>query len=128
MKERFTFRRFSAAMLLALFGLSLLSPLFGSERQSNLPACCRREGRHHCAGITAPGSGPALQSNAKCPMYPGVAPGTIPGCAYIPAVATAALVLPAHPARHDSNDLPFLFSSNDPAHGKRGPPVSFSAV
>ena len=39
-------RRVPAILLLAVFSFSLISPaLFASETESNLPACCRRDGK-----------------------------------------------------------------------------------
>jgi hypothetical protein len=63
--------------LLLLFSLPLISPLLaltaGSE--ANLPACCRRNGAHHCTSMTRspqlPGSGVSLSTIPQpCPAYP----------------------------------------------------------
>lgn len=68
-----TMRRVSALLLIALFSFSLISPaLFASNADANLPACCRREGKHHCAMIAVASnssSGPALQAT-RCPFFP----------------------------------------------------------
>jgi hypothetical protein len=43
-------RRAPAALLLILLSLPLIAPLFASAPdESQLPACCRRNGKHHCA-------------------------------------------------------------------------------
>jgi hypothetical protein len=51
-------------------------PLALSGSLSDLPACCRREGKHHCSmGATngAPSSGPAAAAQTeKCPLFPGI--------------------------------------------------------
>jgi hypothetical protein len=65
-------RRAMAILMVAFFSLTLISPaLFASNKDSNLPACCRRSGLHHCtAGNQADSSsGPALQQG-RCPVYP----------------------------------------------------------
>jgi hypothetical protein len=65
-------RRILAITLLIAFGSPLVLPLFAAplDPQHNLPACCRRNGAHHCNGLMASaGSGPALQS-PPCPNYP----------------------------------------------------------
>ncbi len=65
-------RRISAVLLLVLFGVSLLAPAFASEADSNLPACCRRAGKHHCSMAARSGSpqnGPGFAANTVCPLY-----------------------------------------------------------
>jgi len=43
-----TARSVSAALLLAIFGFSLITPaLSASDPESKLPPCCRRTGKHH---------------------------------------------------------------------------------
>jgi hypothetical protein len=42
-------RRSIAISLLLLFGLMPIAPLFAPDADANLPACCRRNGKHHCA-------------------------------------------------------------------------------
>ena len=48
-------RRLLALVLLAVFALPLASPLLalGPGGDAGLPACCRREGKHHCAMTAA---------------------------------------------------------------------------
>lgn len=43
-------RKVVAILLLAVFGLPLLSSAaLGQDAEAGLPACCRRAGAHHCA-------------------------------------------------------------------------------
>jgi hypothetical protein len=123
-------RRFSAILLLLLFGLSLLSPLLGSDGGTSLPACCRRAGQHHCSGtVSDPASGPVLLSSGRCPSYPaGFTIGTLAGFAGVPAIAGAAILLAAELAACDSFELLVLSSLSDRAHAKRGPPCSLSLI
>jgi len=70
-------RRFSSIVLLLLFSFPLISSVFALVASSdvNLPACCRRNGAHHCAGtMRAPeSSGPAFSAiPQRCPAYPAV--------------------------------------------------------
>ncbi len=71
-------RKFLSILLLAAFALPFLSPLlaFGSDGEVNLPACCRRAGKHHCAMTMAESqadAGTHLSTLAeKCPCPPAV--------------------------------------------------------
>ena len=64
-------RQVTASLLAAFFSLTLISPaLFAADPDSNLPACCRRSGHHHCTNTNQDTSaGPALQQ-ARCSVYP----------------------------------------------------------
>jgi hypothetical protein len=41
-------RRVISLSLMMLFSWILIAPLFASDSDANLPACCRRNGAHHC--------------------------------------------------------------------------------
>jgi hypothetical protein len=43
------FRRLVASSLFVFLAAPFLLPLGIPNRESNLPACCRRDGKHHCA-------------------------------------------------------------------------------
>lgn len=66
-------RRILASLLLVLFGFSLIAPAtFASNADAKLPACCRRDGKHHCSMTASRAelpSGPAAQA-AKCASFP----------------------------------------------------------
>jgi hypothetical protein len=67
-------RRILAISLLLLFSVTLISPLFAlsTDAGGNLPACCRRNGTHHCALMTGEQS-QGIQFSAlqqRCPAYP----------------------------------------------------------
>ena len=67
-------RRLSASVLLALFSFTLIGGAVLADSGSQLPECCRRDGKHHCSTprmATAPASGPAVQSERViCPSFP----------------------------------------------------------
>ena len=72
-------RRALSTVLLLLFSLPLISPLFALAADSgvNLPACCRRNGAHHCArtihSTESSSSGFAVSAiPQQCPAYPAV--------------------------------------------------------
>jgi hypothetical protein len=122
-------RHLSAILLLIVFSLSPIAPLLGADDDSNLPACCRRGGKHHCSMIRHSGSssdsveGAALNNNGRCPSYPGFAPGTFPIVAGVAPAAASAAVLAARRASCRSFELRVLSSLRLRAHSKRGPPV-----
>jgi hypothetical protein len=73
-------RRLLALSLLLLFSFPLVSPLFALSTTSdaNLPACCRRNGVHHCQMKLQQSTAAAHQTtlttiSTKCPLYPGSA-------------------------------------------------------
>jgi hypothetical protein len=72
-----TVRRVLSFVLLLLFSLPLISPLLaltvGSD--ANLPACCRRNGAHHCTRMTRPTASSGVTLSAipqHCPAFPAV--------------------------------------------------------
>ena len=116
-------RRLWAIFLLTFLGVSLISPAVSADSDSNLPACCRRFGKHHCSVSVNPSSGPTVRS-AVCPSFPGAAaPGIVRGAFGL--ILTASLFflfvsrpLPANVVRGAA--WAFLGGS----HRKRGPPIS----
>jgi hypothetical protein len=69
-------RRAWAAILVVLFSFPLIAPAFASgPDDAQLPACCRRNGRHHCAmqmAEVALGNIPSrsVTLSEKCPYAP----------------------------------------------------------
>jgi hypothetical protein len=73
-------QRLLALSLLLLFSFPLVSPLLALSTSSdaNLPACCRRNGVHHCQMKVQQSNTSAHQTTVitvsmKCPFYPGSA-------------------------------------------------------
>jgi len=117
--------------MILLFWLGPLSVLLQADDESNLPACCRRHGMHHCAMAAAtngsrfvrPGSLPQAAPPSHCPMYPG---------------SSAASTVPVYALLAPAAGLPVLLAqSHSPAAGRavarqsqlrtranRGPPAS----
>ncbi len=72
-----TVRRALSLVLLALFSLPLISPALAlaAGSDANLPACCRRNGAHHCTMKLPPSSTAGTNLSAipqHCPAYPAV--------------------------------------------------------
>jgi hypothetical protein len=67
-------RRLLAISLLLLFSLPLIAPLFALQADGGgtLPACCRRNGTHHCS-MQMPGKLQGMHLSAvreRCPANP----------------------------------------------------------
>jgi len=71
-------RRPLAILLVLFFALGPLQGVLQASDESRLPACCRRNGAHHCAMgqdmlaalERAIGSTPAFTAPATCPSFP----------------------------------------------------------
>jgi hypothetical protein len=118
--------RFLASLLLALFGFSLISPALLADADSNLPACCRRAGVHHCLLTNRAPTGPAFNV-ARCPNFPGVR--AVPAAAKLAGlVQTSRAVFAStvsHPTTHAQSEALYRISYNR-AGQKRGPPIFLS--
>jgi hypothetical protein len=123
-------RRLLAISLLLLFNFSLISPLFalGANTGTNLPACCRRSGAHHCSmGVERRGQlageagAKAPTIRERCPYLPKVL--SVMSTAHFVLHATSAVfagvvTLPASvPQAREKRHLTL-----DRSHLKRGPP------
>jgi hypothetical protein len=124
-------RRSPAILLLALFSFSLLSPgFFGSDPDANLPACCRRDGKHHCSltlGSGASQSGRGFHANNKCPFYPPVVLTSGGSSRGYVAPSTSPVVPDNGGALRTERGLSTPHTFRIVAHRKRGPP-SFSLI
>jgi hypothetical protein len=67
-------RRLLSLVLLAAFLLPMAAPLLalGQDPEANLPACCRRHGKHHCAMLIEmqKRADQASYIGAICPHFP----------------------------------------------------------
>jgi hypothetical protein len=118
-------RRLLAILLLAAFGLPTVAPLLAQTQDPdrNLPACCRRNGTHHCALSIAAQSNNAPIVSTRCPAFPQHA-------------AVASLTPAAFLATHPSIELPITAQSaatraeaqrrlfRERTHRTRGPPTN----
>jgi len=133
-------RRILSILLLISLGLgpgatalsaSVLSGLAaawtGNVDESRLPACCRRNGKHHCAmgsqdGSPSSNSETSVSANDSCPYMPHALASTAPVSAALVATAsgTIPLAIEAH-AVHACEAAPTV--SNRRNWPKRGPPA-----
>lgn len=112
--------------LLVLFSLTLIFPFLSATETNPLPACCRRDGKHHCTMMMSPNAtSPALGGiGEKCP-YP--LHGTVAahpnelGC---PAGQFFHAEVLSHPALHAQTVAQRRISFSR-TRQKRGPPALF---
>jgi hypothetical protein len=118
-------RRLLAISLLTLFALPFALPLFAnSASDANLPVCCRRDGKHHCAAMVVGRSQSTSMRTVgeKCPYS--IAP---PAILVLPSFrpSTAASIFAAivqHPAAAPQIEAQWRISF-DRSRQKRGPPA-----
>jgi hypothetical protein len=123
-------RRASTFALLAAIGFSLIAPGVLLDAASDLPACCRRNGAHHCTmnlDEAAANSVMSVQAIRQiCPSFP-VAIAS-PTCANLalprPSAAVFAALL-SHPSIQSQTEAHYRVSFST-SHQKRGPPAILS--
>jgi len=122
-------RRFLSILLMAVIGLPMTAPLFAasSYSASSVPACCRKNGKHHCMGGMEMNS----RTDSKTALH---APEG--ACPYAPAVlamlhhdtfatVTQTVIMTALQS-HDAviaQSESSLRISRDRSRQKRGPPI-----
>ncbi len=120
-------RRYLAIALAVIFGYTLIAPALALGGSSQLPACCRRDGKHHCSMIMetsgAESASRERQIDApplRCPLFPSAT-----------APSHAVAFVPAHAASFAGTAPPSaIFSSIEAGRRvsaergfrKRGPP------
>jgi len=120
-------RRALSVLLLIVMSFPLLAGGFVSAQ--DVPACCRRDGRHHCASMTADAesNGPAVAAvQTKCPCYPKAAST---GASRLTSVAcTKSIELAPQAESAGLGDCRFAFSPSFAidSEQKRGPPSRFN--
>ncbi|HTB96421.1 MAG TPA: hypothetical protein VK716_05400 [Terracidiphilus sp.] len=121
-------RRLFSLVLVLFFGLGPLAPALAGQDDTNLPACCRRHGAHHCAmsGDTpfqqAESPAPSFTAPSHCPRYPAHLAANL-------APAFGLIAFHASPASSSrTHRIPSLQSSplvlTIPQLSSRGPPTS----
>jgi hypothetical protein len=120
-------RRALALFLLLVFSFPLIAPALLADALSNLPECCRRGGKHHCAmGLDdgESGQGSAFRSTQpKCPCYPGAL--ATPMGEYAATLKSSVAIpgaLVSHPAIQVQTEAGYRISLGRSAQ-KRGPPL-----
>ena len=124
-------RRTLGFVLTALLSYPLIAPFILASEDSNLPACCRRNGQHHCsmgADTLMDGAGPATgvafhAAVSRCPDYP-VATGSSAESKFLATSDSQAIfaAIVSHPAVQAQTEARYRVSFSR-SHHKRGPPA-----
>lgn len=118
-------RRIPAILLLGLFSFSLIEPALVAGDDSKLPACCRRDGQHHCA-MTGESSAGGAVVQALCAAFPKT--GATPAYAKLAGIRPEQWIFGqsvGHPAGYVQTQALFHVSFSR-ARQKRGPPALLS--
>jgi hypothetical protein len=125
-------RKLIAIALLTVFGLPVASPLFAltPKSEGNLPACCRRNGEHHCMMSMAERDRLESHESAfsapldKCPYCPAAILSIHHPVGFVPPARQVIYAgLASHPAGVAQAECKRRIS-RDRARSKRGPPIS----
>jgi hypothetical protein len=125
-------RRLLSILLLAVFGLPVVSPLFAlsATEVTRLPACCRRDGKHHCVASAAERSNSMLREtqfggpSEKCPCCPLAVAAKHNELLALPIADAVFASLGGHPSGVAQTES-MRRISRDRSRQKRGPPVAF---
>lgn len=121
-------RRVFSILLILVFGLGPLSATLQARDDRTLPACCRRNGAHHCsmavqmAAMTPASRQPAFTVPLSCPDYPGARPLLITAVHAVLAAAVSQPGLMVHPLLPAAGQTSAL-SLPSRKHAGRGPPT-----
>jgi len=124
-------RRLLSIFLLAVFGLPLVLPLFalGQDADAGLPACCRRNGKHHC--MMSMGERSQLASHdqqfrgpvEKCPYCPASLVASHPNPLAAPTAQAIFAQIVSQPTSAAQPESKWRIA-RDRSRQKRGPPLS----
>ena len=121
-------RRLLSIVLLVIFSFPLISPVLalagGSD--ANLPACCRRNGAHHCMLMrNAESNGSAVSLSAippRCPAFPAAVTPVKHGDLSFHAASLIFAEIVSHPSVRNQTEARARVAL-DRSRQKRGPPV-----
>jgi len=123
-------RRILSFTLLLLFSLPLISPVLAltANSETNLPACCRRNGAHHCIRKMQPaessGAGNSLSATQqRCPAYPAVVTQVQRGNLSFHTASLIFAEIVSHPAVKLQTEARARVAF-DRSRQKRGPPIT----
>lgn len=116
----------SAILLLIVLGMPLGAPLLADVNVASVPACCRRDGKHHCMkteASTDTGEQPAFtRIETKCPQCPRALSPTVHSQLGLSLSASVFAEIVSHPALSPQTETSYRISLAR-SHQKRGPPA-----
>jgi hypothetical protein len=120
-------RRALTSLLLALLSFPLIAPILFANTASDLPACCRRDGKHHCAmmdmGITQDDGGVYWKSKPqKCSQYPKTGASLCSGKSVPQRSSEIGPLVFSHPTLAAQTEILYRISHSR-SREKRGPPI-----
>lgn len=122
-------RRIPASVLLLLFSYSLITPLLFAEPESKIAACCRRDGKHHCAKMAKMAEsdgGVRITPTATCSLFQRGASAPVSGDVAVPTpVRVTVATITAEPAPAQQSEVKRRIAEAR-AWQKRGPPSLLS--
>ena len=123
-------RRILSFTLLLLFSFPLISPLLAltAGSDANLPACCRRNGAHHCMRMTRPTESSGVTLSAvpqRCPAFPAVVNQVRHGNLSLSPASLIFAGIVSHPAVKPQTQARARVAL-DRSCQKRGPPAAIS--
>jgi hypothetical protein len=121
-------RHASAISLLAAICLSLIAPAVFAGAETNLPACCRRNGAHHCAMATddsISATQTSFQPVKPCPSFPVGAAVSGGSVAFLGDSTTNFALTVSHPSKRLQPQAFYRISFSRSCR-QRGPPAILS--
>ena len=118
-------RRLLSILLLAAFALPIVAPMLalGQDPDSNLPACCRRHGQHHCTMLDKGNDPAAHRVLAPCPAWPQRAvTSSVVSHHFVGPVSSSGIPLRAIALATPPSQA-HLVHISERLHPKRGPPA-----
>jgi hypothetical protein len=129
-------RRFLNIAFAVMLSVTLTAPLFNVSASSIAPACCRRNGAHHCmASMSAMGSMDMMagdtsseegfsNASSKCPRFPVASPAPQPHSLVTSRLQTAGVPLFSRPMSQPQTEARYRIAYAR-SRTKRGPPVFY---
>jgi len=125
-------RRLLASLVLAVISFTLAPLSLFASADDDLPACCRKDGKHKCAMSDMAmadddAGGPTLRSASRCPMFPVHPPSGIASVFALAPDQTTELSAVLFPACAEQAEALYRISFNR-SRQKRGPPSSLQSL